>query len=139
MSKLKFIILFFLFSCVNDKPQKIELNKDVCDYCKMVISDLKFASEIITKKGKVYKFDDYKCLRAFYKEHKDKIRKVYLVPCENDRILIPSEKAFILKSENIKGPMGGEYIAFEDENKAFEMRKLLGGKIMKFEEFINER
>ena len=104
----------------------------------MVISDLKFAGEIKTKKGKIYKFDDLKCLRSFYKEHKDEIKKVYLIPYENVKILIPAEKAFILKSEKIKGPMGGEYLVFEDENIAFEIRKLLGGKIMKFEEFINE-
>ena len=134
------IFLIFLISCYNYKPIPIERNKDVCEYCKMVISDLKFASEVITKKGKVYKFDDFNCLRNFYKLHKDEIKFVYFVPYEDEKKLVISDKVIILKSEKIRGPMGGNYIAFENEDNAFDMRRTLGdGKIMKFDEFINER
>lgn len=133
------IFLPLVFSCISYKPIPIEKDKDICDYCKMVISDLKFAGEIIDKKGKVYKFDDLTCLRSFYKLRREDIKIVYLVPYEDEKKLLLSDKAFILKSEKIRGPMGGNYLVFENENNAFDMRKVIGGKIMKFDEFINEK
>ena len=34
--------------------------------CKMTLVDKKFGAEVVTKKGKVYKFDDLNCMIKFY-------------------------------------------------------------------------
>jgi len=57
-----FMLLFI--SC-STKPQPIQYGKDVCDHCKMTIVDQKFGGEIVTKKGKAYKFDDLICMAKF--------------------------------------------------------------------------
>ncbi|MFL5807903.1 MAG: hypothetical protein ACJ749_00200, partial [Flavisolibacter sp.] len=55
------ILVLALNSC-STKPQPFAYGKDVCDDCSMTIMDPKFGGEIITKKGKVFKFDDAHCL-----------------------------------------------------------------------------
>ena len=58
-------IAFLLIGC-NPKAEKINLGKDQCAECKMTIADPKFGAEIVTKKGKVYKFDDTHCIAVFF-------------------------------------------------------------------------
>lgn len=57
------VLVSFFTSCSTVEPTPIKLNTDNCDYCKMTIADLRFASELITEKGKVYKYDDLSCLK----------------------------------------------------------------------------
>ncbi len=68
---LTFITLF-LTSCekeISDKPNKIYWDRDMCDRCKMVISERNHAVQVITQKnGKVYKFDDIGCVPLWFKE-----------------------------------------------------------------------
>ena len=62
-----FATLFLLsFSGCEKKPigaaDKMHWDRDMCERCKMAISDRKFAAQIIDpKSGKVYKFDDIGC------------------------------------------------------------------------------
>ena len=52
-------------SCGRKKPEPIAYGKDSCSECKMTIIDPKFGGEIISKKGKIFKFDDTHCLAKF--------------------------------------------------------------------------
>jgi copper chaperone NosL len=60
------LIAFLLIGC-NPKAEKINLGKDQCAECKMTIVDPKFGAEIVTKKGKVYKFDDTHCIADVFR------------------------------------------------------------------------
>ena len=70
LNKLKFILfvsfISFITSCTT-KPQPIKMG-DACDFCIMGVADNRFGAELITKKGKIYKFDDIHCLIGFIKE-----------------------------------------------------------------------
>ena len=46
-------------------PQPIDYGNEVCDFCKMTIVDTQHATEIVTKKGKTYKFDASECMVNF--------------------------------------------------------------------------
>ena len=66
--KLLFFSLFFFmgFSGCEKKeigaPEGMHWDRDMCERCKMAISERKFASQIIDpQSGKVYKFDDIGC------------------------------------------------------------------------------
>lgn len=50
-------VLAFM-SCQQSGPKDFLLGSDQCDNCKMTITDIKYGTELITEKGKVYKFDD---------------------------------------------------------------------------------
>jgi copper chaperone NosL len=108
-------------ACKPAGPEPIILNKDNCDHCKMTISDGKTAAELITKKGRVYKFDDMRCLLDYKAEKKQvEFEGIYVNDYLADNVLIPVEKAFYIKADQIKSPMNGNIAAFktkEDANK----------------------
>lgn len=60
------ILAMFLSSC-STKPEPFNYGKDNCYFCKMGIVDPKYGGEVITKKGKVFKFDDLICMARFLK------------------------------------------------------------------------
>ena len=56
-----FIAIITLVSCtVEEKP--IIYGTDDCALCKMLIMDQRYGTEIVTTKGRVYKFDAIECL-----------------------------------------------------------------------------
>jgi copper chaperone NosL len=60
-------LIFSLLSCSKEiKSEEIE-PYDICYLCKMAISQLEFATEIVTPDGEVYKFDDIGCMIEFSK------------------------------------------------------------------------
>jgi copper chaperone NosL len=119
---LLWILPFFvLFSCSPDGPESIILHKDTCAYCKMNISEGHFASEMTTKKGRVFKFDDISCLIEFKKENPDKEARnhyVHYYPGNNE--LIPAEPAFYIKGGTLRSPMAGNIAAFKTQQEANE-------------------
>lgn len=46
-------------------PEPIHFGEDICASCRMTISDPRFGAELVTRKGRVYKFDDLACLFTF--------------------------------------------------------------------------
>lgn len=117
--KLNFaaLLVILLLSCSTD-PQPLQYGKDTCHTCKMTLMDKKFGAEIVTAKGKVYKFDDMNCMVNFLNsgylddqilEHK------LVVDYTQPGKLIPAEEAFYLKSAEIRSPMASEVAAFETE------------------------
>ncbi|WP_340690357.1 nitrous oxide reductase accessory protein NosL [Hydrogenobacter thermophilus] len=112
-----------LFSCATDKPQPIKVGEDVCEQCKMVIADKRFASEVITKKGKVYKFDAIECMVGYYNENEEEIKRAYVVNFLNPEEFLPAESAYYVRSPQIRSPMGMNLSAYrsrEDAQKALQ-------------------
>jgi copper chaperone NosL len=119
------LALTFLSSCSNG-PQPISYGKENCDFCKMTISDRRFGGEIVTRKGKVYKFDDMHCLGSYLGSglipEKD-ISSVYLIDFSVPGELVPATESFLLKSEELRSPMNGNIAAFRS---ADSMKKFAG-------------
>ena len=115
------ILLLFtgLTSCTVG-PQKIRIGKDVCSFCKMSIVDNRFGAEIITKKGKAYIFDDTHCLSGFVKGNTiddQEIKQTYFVEFNEPHDLIEAGQAFLMKSQKLRSPMGGNIAAFSNQNQ----------------------
>ncbi len=112
------LLLSILNSCQSG-PAAIQLGKDNCEFCKMTISDNRFGAEIVTLKGKVYKFDDGHCMLAFIKAGtvtKKEIKDYYLIDYTGNHGLINSKEAKFLQGETIAGPMNGHWAAFSNED-----------------------
>ena len=123
------IATFFLFtfsSCSTD-PEPIRFGTDNCHACKMTISDQRSGAELVTKKGKVYKFDDTHCVIEFIQSNtvaqKD-IANTYLVDFSAPTKLIEANKAFLYKSDELRSPMAGNVAAFGTK----EAREKIGGQ-----------
>ncbi len=133
------ILLFSIatFSCSNNKPVPIKLNKDNCDFCSMGISDGKFGAEIITEKGRVYKFDDIMCMVNYCKANpKTKIASYYVLDYSNENVLISAPTAYFISGGNIQTPMRGGIIAFLKEKDAKEFGTKLNAKPTNWEAII---
>lgn len=126
-----------LFMSCNSGPQPIRFGSDGCDFCKMTITDKKFGAELVTKKGKVYKFDDLHCLSSFTSAgsfDKDQTQTIYLVDFPSDGQLIKADQSFLLQSENLRGPMGGNVAAFANLDSLQQFQRDFPGKQMSWNE-----
>jgi copper chaperone NosL len=123
------LVLFLLFSCGSKEAQPIKINVDNCDFCGMSIADGKYAAEVITEKGRAYKFDDISCMMNYCKENSNTKMGAYFVnDFTQDNVLIPAETAFFLSGGAIQSPMRGGIIAFSNEPDAKEMATKLNAE-----------
>lgn len=135
---LLFLLPALLNSC-QPKPDAIVTGKDTCYFCKMGITDAKYAGEILTKKGKVYKFDDAHCLLAFTKANTveyTEVKDIYLADFAPNHTLINVNAAFLLQSDSISGPMNGHVIAFKNSDSLKKMAIVFKGKTISWNELI---
>lgn len=118
-------------------PQPIEYGVDGCHFCKMTIVDKVHAAEVVTKKGKIYKFDATECMINFRKEFDTSQIKLYL---SNDYLepesLIDATQATFLISENVPSPMGAFLSAFSSKEAAAEVKANKGGTLYTWDELI---
>jgi copper chaperone NosL len=127
------VIILFLsstFASCNVKPEPLQLGKDNCYFCKMTVSDPRFGAEVITNKGKIYKFDDVHCLLSFLKSGElpsKEIRDVYFVTFNGDHGFIKSTHASLLKSDGLHSPMNGNVAAFANADSMQQTMNLLKG------------
>ena len=131
-SLIAILFTLVLISC-STAPEPITLGKDSCSFCKMGIADKHFGAEIMTKKGKVFKFDDMHCVLGFLKantiNNKD-IKETYLVNFNEPHDFLIASKAFLLKSEELKSPMGGDIAAFSDDKQLQEALQKFKGEVV---------
>jgi copper chaperone NosL len=103
-----------LASCT-PKAEKFVIGKDACAECKMTIMDPKFGGEIVTKKGKVYKFDDAHCMAKFMQRRgveMDDIHQTLFIDYTGGTEFINVKQAEFVVSSTFKSPMGSNAAAF---------------------------
>lgn len=133
-------LAIFMTGC-KPKPEKILPGKDNCAECKMTIMDARFSAEIVTKKGKVYKFDDTHCVAAFLQRRGvelDNIHQTLFSDYNNSNEFVKVNSAEFVVSSQLKSPMGGNAAAFkngaEAKKKAAELE---GSKITNWATLYN--
>jgi copper chaperone NosL len=116
-------LCLFIFSC-KVEPEPLQYGRDGCHACKMTLMDTKFGAEIVTAKGKIYKFDDVNCLLNFYNSGEvasDEVKDILIADFSKPETLIDARNALYVKSEAIKSPMASNVAAFESND---ELKKL---------------
>lgn len=124
--------LLTFFSCQENGPKYFALQKDQCDNCKMTITDLQYATQLITEKGRVYKFDDISCMTMYENSEPDKEAKSkkYVIDFPTKKF-VELSKATLIKGGSIKSPMGGNTQAYENKETAEKAAKKLGASVIK--------
>lgn len=124
------LISSLLLSSCSSGPSPIKYGVDDCHFCKMKISDTRFGAELLTKKGRNYKFDDSVCLIEFLKENtieNEKIQSLYLASFYAPQELLDVQGAVLLKSDEINGPMSGTVVALRGKEEAKKLEAELTG------------
>ena len=102
----------------------------------MTIMDPKFAAQVVTKKGKVAKFDDVHCLAQYLHQGKEKQEALTLMVIndynQNDRF-VDAARAHFVVSPALRSPMNGQAAAFTSTDDAAVVAANTGGKVVNWE------
>lgn len=132
------ITVISIVSC-NNNPEPINYGQDECDYCRMLISDNKYGAELITDKGKIYKFDSIECMIQFSLVKNtlgDANNNLLITNFDNPGNLIDARIAYYIKNDEFRSPMGLNVTAFKDESKAQQFISANGGEKLIWVEVI---
>jgi copper chaperone NosL len=106
----------------------------------MGVTDKRFGAELITKKGKIYKFDDLHCLSEFAKGKSVKnedIQAMYLVDYHEPHGFIELQKAVLFKSELFRSPMGSNIAAFTTDQQLKTATQSIQGSMVHLDSLIS--
>ncbi|WP_223034935.1 nitrous oxide reductase accessory protein NosL [Hanstruepera marina] len=133
---LVLLFIVFLVSC-NVSPKPIDYGNDGCHFCKMTIVDKLHAAEIVTKKGKIYKFDATECMINFRDEFDTSEIKLYLSNNYSEpEELIDATQATFLISKNVPSPMGAFLSAFKSRGEAQKVQSEKEGTLYTWQELL---
>jgi copper chaperone NosL len=137
LKQFSFVALLLVLTSCNIAPQAIDYGSDGCYFCKMTIVDKVHAAEIVTNKGKVYKFDASECMVNFMKEFDASEVKFYLTNVYTEpEILIDATQATFLISKNVPSPMGAFLTAFKNKEDAEKVQSEKEGTLFSWNELL---
>lgn len=110
-------LLISLVACTGKKTfEPILISKDVCHYCKMVLTDKRFGAEFVTEKGKVFKFDSIECLGHYLEDNSGLKGTSYVTDSFDFPQMIEFKQAFFFHDAKVRSPMGkGLFAAASEE------------------------
>jgi len=131
------IILLLSVAGCTVEPKPIEYGTDACTHCMMNIVDDQHAAQLVTGKGKVYKFDAIECMVNELKKESD-TDFAYQLVCDfrSPGKLIDARSAQYLISENLPSPMGAYLSAFSSEPAADSALIQFSGQLHTWEELF---
>jgi copper chaperone NosL len=131
--------MLFLVGCQKSVIVPVALApEDMCAYCKMAISEKRYAAELIDSEGQAFKFDDIGCMVNFSQSRKNTTKIVaYFVMDFDERQWTKADDAYYVRSSEITAPMNGGIIAFKNQAKAKEAADRYHGKLIRFEHVFN--
>lgn len=118
-----------IMSC-SHSPKPIDYGNDGCHFCKMTIVDKIHGAELITVKGKVFKFDAAECMLNYVADRNEAESGTFLTNhYDEPTALISATEATFLISENLPSPMGAYLTAFENTDSAEKIKAEHGGEL----------
>ena len=126
-------LLINFLSCAIE-PVPIEYGADQCKACKMMIADQRFGAELITQKGKVYKYDALECLlEVVQREGVDQFKYVLTVDFENPKTLMDAKSSYFLISPALPSPMGANLSSYNSKGRALASQAKNSGQVYDWE------
>ncbi len=129
-----------MIACAEKGPVEIHYGQDQCEYCKMTIADKRFGTELVTSKGKAYKFDSIECLAAYRYTSSlsaENIQSMWITDFGYPGSFLDVDKAQIIASERQKSPMGMGLVAVATKQQAEKLIEVVGGMTLPWNEVIN--
>lgn len=132
MRNLGLVILmsFVLLSC-SKNIEPINYGNDQCEFCRMTIVDQTHAAQVVTNKGKNFKFDASECLIHYLYEQKNESDMLHVLSADytNPGTLIDVKDATFIISQNIPSPMGENLSAIGSKEDAEKIQEENGGEL----------
>ncbi|MEO9474861.1 MAG: nitrous oxide reductase accessory protein NosL [Cyclobacteriaceae bacterium] len=136
MVLLGVFVILYATACSNG-PKPINYGQDACDFCRMTIVDTQHAAQLVTAKGRNYKYDAIECMINDLSKWKRPPVKTHLVAdYANPRGLTDALTASYLISEEIPSPMGAYLSAFSSEIKRDDTHSASGGEKLSWNQLL---
>ena len=133
------IVFTTMSSCSAQGPRAIKLNKDMCAFCKMSITEAPFASQLITTKGRDYVFDDLKCMAAYLKENNTiELASAYVADFSSPATFVNLEKAILIQSDSLRSPMAGNMAGFAAPDSAKVYKAKYAAQVVQWSTIIHQ-
>lgn len=136
---LLLLTTLLLVSC-EPQVQPINYGQDGCRYCRMTIVEDHYGTELLTSKGKAYKFDSIECLSAFVIKQEvstDKTHELYFTDFEDPGNLHPLPEMIFVQAKKLKSPMGLNLSGYRQQKTADDVALLYFGEVMTWEQVLN--
>lgn len=94
---------------------------DACTSCRMLISERRYAAEMLDTNGTIYKFDDIACMMRFARAHGKNSASVryYVTDYATGKDWLDARQASFLQLRNSRSsPMASGLVAFRNSNAA---------------------
>lgn len=134
---LRFMALALVAAaCAASGPVPIVFDSDACAQCRMQISDTRFGAELVTKRGRVVKFDAIECFREYEKQaaSANDVASRWVIDFSHPGTFIPATEAWYVAVPGGKSPMGKGLLATRDRAEAESLQRQLGGVIRRWQE-----
>jgi copper chaperone NosL len=105
----------------------------------MQITDNHYGSEIITDKGKVFKFDEVGCMIEYAMAKNligDTNQKFLVTDFAVPETFIDATNAFFVQNDNFRSPMGSNVMAFDSEISRQKFVAESGGNLLNWVDVI---
>lgn len=114
-------------SCSASQPDKMSPGQFQCDFCKMGIMDMRFKSEAITKKAKLFHFDSVECLVRWMIQEKKSLASAWVTDFYHPDAWVNLRDARFLKSGKLASPMGANLSAYGSVESFERAKNEFGG------------
>lgn len=131
------LIMLNIVACQSG-PEPIAYGEDNCANCMMTISDPKYGAELVSDRGKIFKFDSIECLADYSTKVDVKtIKSMWVTDFSEKGSFLNANDAKYLKSENLRSPMGLYLSAHKNREKLNSVKTEFGGDELGWNELVN--
>lgn len=97
------------------QPATLDPKNDACAQCRMVVSDQRFASQVVAPGQEPRFFDDLGCLRTFLKAGAVPQGAIAFVADHRTKEWVEAATAIYVRNPQVMTPMGSHLLAYADE------------------------
>lgn len=129
-------VAFTLGAC-SAGPQPIAYGSDACGFCRMTIADSRFGAELVSREGRMHKFDSIECLAGFYLgvRQAGEPRALLVTDIARPGALVSVDSVQFVKGALLHSPMGMGLAAVSTDSAAAMVARA-GGTVMSWSEVV---
>jgi copper chaperone NosL len=120
-------------------PEPLHVGAEECAHCSMLISDRRYAAQLLTTKGKAYKFDAIECMHAFVRSGAvatEDTHSLWVMDIGGSDGWLAAQDAFFVHSAELRTPMGGGLAAHATAGAARETAHQLNGTVLNWADLV---
>lgn len=136
IDRILLLLVFLIISSCNVGPSEIFYGEDACHFCSMTIVDRQHAAQLVTEKGKTYKFDAIECMLNHMRENNGPMKYYLVADLTIPEKLIDANKATFIISPNIPSPMKEDLSAVGSKDVAERLQAEKGGNLYSWQELL---